>query len=104
MKELNMCRIIPRGSCPNCGGKQFIVFEATQSMYLTGIDGEIIDSKELKFYAVGKCCKCNMEYEMLPTTYGFIPLTRLRKICFEYHEPELLEEVHMISNPMEVQT
>lgn len=99
MKE--MVYIINNGSCPTCGNKQFIVAEHQTMLYLTDGNGEAINSKELNYKAIGKCCNCGKEFEMMPTSYGFIPLTRLRKILFEYtphciHE----EELEDVENPM----
>lgn len=101
MKE--MCTRIPRGSCPNCYGRQFIVYESDQNLYLTDRDGDVLDSQELYYYATGMCCKCGKKYEMLPTTTGFIPLTKLRKILFDYSPHKTIEPVRLtIDNPMEM--
>ena len=88
---MEMLRILPKGSCPKCGHRQFLVKEIQSNLYLTGRDGEIIDSKEEKYIAIGKCLNCGKEYEMAPTAYAFIPLTPLRKFLHEYSSPELID-------------
>ena len=61
---MEMLRLVPKGSCPRCGHRQFIIKEIQSNLYLTGRDGEIIDSKEEKYVAVGKCTNCGKEYDM----------------------------------------
>lgn len=101
MKE--MCTIIPRGSCPNCGHKQFVVHEFEQHLYLTDRDGEIIDSQEIDYSAAGMCVKCGRKYKMLPTHEGFIPATKLRELLFDYSPHLYIEnEIKNIDNPMEM--
>ena len=101
MKE--MCRIIPAGSCPSCGHKQFFVMQGQVDQYITNGDGVVIDFKELEYKAIGKCLNCNKEYEMMPTTTGFIPLTPLRKILYDYTPHLAIEESYShVDNPMEM--
>lgn len=103
MKE--MVTIIPAGSCPKCGHKQFVVSELQISEYLTNPDGEIIDSLDVDYNAAGMCLNCNTVFKMYPTKEGFIPLTRLREIMLDYTphaEIIKLELPNNISNPMEV--
>lgn len=101
MKE--MISIIPIGSCPKCGHKQFLVIETQQDAYLTNRDGEIIDHKELYNHAVGICANCASEYDMIPTSYGFIPATELRKILYKYTVHYVEDEpIKCIDNPMGV--
>ena len=104
MKE--MVNIIPLGACPKCGHKQFIVIEHQLNEYLTNPDGEIIDSLDLDYDAEGMCINCNSRFKMLPTREGFIPLTRLRKIIFDYtcHAACAPKELTSnIPNPMEAE-
>lgn len=96
-----MVHSIPKGSCPNCGNRQFVVYERNENLYLTNMDGEIIDNAELSNYAIGKCLKCGKEYEMLSNTTQFIPLTKLRKLIFDYTSNIEVNEEKYISNPME---
>lgn len=98
MKE--MCTNIPKGSCPNCGHKQFIVYEQQQNAFITNQDGDIIDSKELSHTAVGKCIRCGQVFDMFSALNRFIPLTELRKILYDY-SPYLENENKYIKNPME---
>ena len=102
MKE--MCTIIPQGSCPICGHKQFIVHEIDTNIYLTDQDGAILDHKELSYKAIGICTNCKAQFEMMPTSIGFIPLTKLRKIIYEYSPSVYINETELINstNPMEV--
>ena len=101
MKE--MINIIPIGSCPKCGHKQFVVVESQQNIYLTDRDGEILDHRELYNHSVGKCVNCKSEYDMIPTRYGFIPATELRKILYKYTVHYIEEEpIKYIDNPMGV--
>lgn len=102
MKE--MCRLVPQGACPICGHKQFIVHEITTDLYLTNQDGAAIDHKELNYIALGKCINCGKEFEMMPTSIGFIPLTRLRKILYEYSPSSYMNKTELgnINNPMGV--
>ena len=100
----NMVNIIPAGSCPKCGHSSFVVSESQTNEYLTNADGEIVDSLDIEYDAEGICLNCNTIYNMYPTRTGFVPLTRLREIMFNY-TPHLLDhivEVVDIPNPMEV--
>lgn len=60
------------------------MYESSSNVYLTDRDGEITDSKEIHYKAIGKCVNCYKEYEMMQTSYGFVPLTPLRKLLYEY--------------------
>lgn len=82
MKE--MVRIVPLGACPVCGHKQFYVVDSVMNEYITDMNGEIVDSAEHGYKAYGKCMNCEMEFDMMRTSYGFIPMTRLRKLFFDY--------------------
>ena len=101
-----MVNIVPLGSCPKCGHKQFVVIESQLKKYLTNADAEIIDYAELDYNAAGMCCNCGGVFKMIPTAEGFIPLTRLREILFDY-SPHALNasplDQEIILNPMEVQ-
>lgn len=102
MEAKEMCYKIPEGSCPNCGHRQFVVFESNESIYLTNTDGEIIDSSDIINCAIGKCIKCGSEYEMISTLTKFIPVTPLRSILFNYSPHKIKKEnIINISNPME---
>ena len=98
-----MINAVARGACPNCGNKQFVVHESTMNLYLTNRDGEIIDNKEIDYSAIGMCTRCNRKFPMMSTLYGFIPMTPLRKILFEYTPHNIVIEKDYddtISNPM----
>lgn len=99
-----MCDIIPAGSCPICSGKQFIVHEFSSNLYLLDYDGKVIDHNEIIYNAVGKCLNCGHQFEMMPTMEGFIPLTKLRKIFYEYSPSAYKDESKLenSSNPMGV--
>lgn len=100
MKE--MVYLIPKGSCPNCTHKQFVVYERNENLYLTNNDGEVIDNAEISNYAIGKCLRCGKEYDMMSYSTRFIPLTALRKILFDYSPHKIEEEnIKIIPNPME---
>ena len=102
MKE--MVSIVPLGSCPKCGHKQFVISELQINEYLTNRDGEIIDSFEADYDARGICVNCSSEFKMYPTFEGFIPLTRLREIILDYtpHTKAISYEEHkLLPNPME---
>lgn len=102
MKE--MCIKLPRWSCPICGGRRFIISEYKATNYLLDNDGVVKEYKDKYYGAGGMCLKCNTVFEMMPTSTGFIPLTRLRKIFFEYSPiSELLNESEYDyePNPME---
>lgn len=105
MKE--MVSIIPLGACPKCGHRQFVVSELQMNEYLTNPDGEIIDTLEVNYDAQGMCVNCGTEFRMYPTREGFIPMTRLREIMFNYspHLKIIQQEkmVDILPNPMEVQ-
>ena len=103
---IEMVTKIPLGSCPKCGHKQFVVMESQLKKYLTNKDGEIIDFEETDYSAAGMCCNCNTVFKMMPTMEGFIPLTRLREILFDYTPHAFSEPTYEVSNtfnPMEVQ-
>lgn len=100
MKE--MVNKISKRLCPNCGYKQFIVYERNENLYLINNDGEIIDSSELANYAKGKCIRCGEEYDMMSCSTRFIPLTNLTKILYDYSPHKIEEEkIKIIPNPME---
>lgn len=102
MEIKEMCYRVPEGSCPNCGHKQFIVYERNENLYLTNMDGEIIDNNEISNYAIGKCISCGAEYEMISSTTKYIPITKLRKILFDYSPHKFIEDkIINIPNPME---
>lgn len=99
-----MVDVVPNGSCPKCGHLQFIVSEIQHNAFLTNHDGDIIDSKELHYEAIGKCVNCGAVYDMEPTYKGFIPMTPLRKILYEHTPHYVPKEISItsdIENPME---
>jgi predicted nucleic-acid-binding Zn-ribbon protein len=103
MKE--MVNIIPLGACPKCGHSSFIVSEYQINEYLTNRDGEIVDSMDIEYDAVGICRNCYTEFKMYPTREGFIPLTRLREIMLNYSPHVEFIKIDIpndIPNPMEV--
>ncbi len=96
---------LPKGSCPKCNRKQFIVNERISTYYLTNQEGEIIDSKEDTHICVGQCINCGQTYEMFPTREGFIPLTPLRKLIYEYSSEyidshDIEDDIPKLDNPM----
>lgn len=95
-----MVRLLPLGSCPNCGHNQFVVAESETNLFLTNRDGEIVDSKNYSYTCEGMCCNCKVRFPMLATPERFIPMTPLRKLLYEDSHNEL--EVEIIKNPMEV--
>ncbi len=102
---VEMVNIVPLAACPNCGHRQFVVFESQMSSYLTDRDGDIISTGELSYSAEGVCCRCGSIVKMMPIRTGFIPMTRLREILFDYtpHAAMIKDEsIESISNPMEV--
>ena len=99
-----MYRIVPEGSCPRCGHKQFLVREFQSHLYLTNRDGEVIDAKDEGGFCVGKCLNCKREYEMFQRQHSFIPLTPLRKLMYEYQPENLPKNEYndpRIGNPMQ---
>lgn len=104
---VEMVKVVPLGSCPKCGHKQFVVMESQIKKYLTNQDGEVIDYEETDYNAAGMCCNCNAIFKMIPTLEGFVPLTRIREILYDY-SPHALNslptyEVKNYFNPMEIQ-
>lgn len=100
-----MVNIVPLGSCPKCGHKQFVVSEHQINEYLTNQDGNVIDCSDVIYDAKGICLNCKTIFKMYPTRDGFIPLTRLREIILDYtpHTQIVKEEkIADIPNPMEV--
>lgn len=97
-------RSIPIGSCPCCGHERFIVSEIVKTEYLTNRDGEIIDSIEPSYNAVGFCLNCNRTYPMKPTHDGFIPMTPLRLFMAKHNNYDYFsineDNYEKISNPM----
>lgn len=93
---MEMCRIIPAGACPNCGKGQFVVINKSMNVYLTNRNGEVIDCREYYDGYIGKCCTCGKEYPMMPTYNGFVPMTRLRQLVWDFVQPDIPE----IENPM----
>ena len=95
--------VLPEGSCPTCGHRQFIVKEIQSNLYLTSNFGEIIASKEEGYACVGKCLVCGKEYSMYSGPHKFIPLTPMRKILYDYSKEYLdaqePKEAYM-TNPM----
>lgn len=104
MKE--MCILRNNGSCPICGHSQFVVIENQINISLTDIDGNVLETREAEHEAHGKCVFCGNECEMLPTTYGFIPLSPLRKFLYKevpQYIPKL-KEYQKTENPMQITT
>ena len=99
----NMVNLVPNGKCPVCGHGQFIVTEMIMNYFLTNRDNEVIDNQEAGYEAKGICCNCNNTFNMMPTAVGFIPMTKLRQIFFEYlpYETDNYPTPKYISNPME---
>lgn len=101
-----MCNIIPIGSCPSCGNRSFIVDAISHDRYLTNKYGEIKDHAEVNYNAVGICTKCYTKYPMMPTRDGFIPVSRIRSIMYDFtpHNqvlPDYLKDKNSENNPME---
>lgn len=98
----NIVRIVPSGSCPFCCHKQFIVSEIQQTDYLTNKDGEIIDSIESIYDAIGYCTNCNKQYQMKPICDGFIPMTPLRLFMDKHidYSRNMISEVDYCRNPI----
>ena len=95
-------RRIPMGQCPFCKHKQFIVSEIVQTEYLTNRDGQIIDSIEPKYDAVGMCLNCNHTFPMKPIFDGFVPMTPLRQFIDKYIDyGEKKFNVSEVKNPMQ---
>lgn len=102
-----MMRLIPMGSCPKCQHKQFVVYDNQSILFLTNRDGEIIDSKDIEHVSVGMCCNCKATFDMFPTSEGFIPLTQMRKIVYDYmpeniNSTQVKEYIDNISSPMQI--
>ena len=94
---------LPPGSCPSCNHKQFIIHEAQMSRYVTDGNGEIIAHKDTYYNAKGMCINCNKVFEMMPTTYGFIPCSPLKKFLYDHQVLQIEKEIeYNIDNPMEV--
>ena len=95
---------VPAGECPFCKNKQFFVSEIVKTDYLLNRDGQVIDSDETVYDAVGICLNCNHQYLMKPVFDGFIPLTPLRQFMYDYIELGNNEDslkVSDIKNPMQ---
>ena len=95
---MELFRVLPKGSCPTCGHSQFIVVESQLDSYLTNSGGEIIDHKEERHVCVGKCVNCGNTFEMYPTNNGFIPLTKLKKLLYDYIYNEEIQDKELQSN------
>ena len=97
---------VPAGECPFCKNKQFFVSEIVKTDYLLNRDGQVIDSDEPVYDAVGICLNCNHQYLMKPVFDGFVPLTPLRKYMEENinigSNTDPLE-VDDINNPMQLE-
>lgn len=99
---MNMVRIIPARTCPNCGHSEFIIHQSTSMVYLTDRDGEIKDQLQDREVIKGICLRCKREYDMLQTINGFIPMTQLRKLLYQNtHHYEVEEQNDTIPNPMQ---
>lgn len=96
-----MCKILPAGICPNCGGFQFLVYESDVNLFVTGPDGVPVDGKNYSYRADGKCLTCDAEYEMVSTNERFLPLTPLRKILYDYVAIDADQVADHMPNPME---
>lgn len=101
---VEMCVKLPKYSCPICGNRRFIVSEYKATNYLLDNNGVVKESRDKYYGAAGMCLKCNKVFEMMPTSTGFIPLTKLRKLYLGYYPVDELEEPEYkhIENPMGV--
>lgn len=101
----NMVNIISNAKCPVCGHGQFIVTEMIMNHFLTNRDGEVIGGEEADYNARGMCCNCKNVFKMMPTGVGFMPLTKLREILFDYlpYEIDDVDIPKYIENPMKME-
>lgn len=95
---------IDMGECPFCKNKQFFISEFARTNYITNRDGEVIDSSETKYDAVGICTKCGKKYQMKPLAFSFIPMTPLRQFMDKYvdYDKKMPEDDFIeLPNPMQ---
>ena len=107
MKQKMLAKIVNIHSCPNCGNNKFFVKEAVINEYLINKDGELKDSREVYNNTIGVCLTCGNKYKMMPTSYGFIPMTGLRQLLFtlpqEDKEITIKENGEALNyNPMDI--
>ena len=100
--EKIIARVIPDNACPNCGHKRFVVMQSQIDAFLTNIDGEVCDSAQRYYNAVGKCLSCSREYNMLPTPNGFIPMGPLKSLLYKHMGVAVSNDSvdNVIENPM----
>ena len=88
MKE--MVTIIPLGSCPKCGHRQFVVSEHQINEYLTNGDGEIIDSLDVEYDADKLREMKNKMYKLPPDQfYKFFTNEKGMKAIIEYYSDRI---------------
>lgn len=102
MKTKEICKLISPKACPKCGRKEFLIYENTEELYLTNRAGEIIDHNGMSYSCKGVCLNCKSTYDMLSVTNGYIPLTKLRKLLYNYPIDDKDHDVKVLDNPMEV--
>lgn len=79
-----MVKYVDRTRCPACGRGQFVVAESNTMAYLTDINGDILDSKELRYSCIGKCNCCGSEFNMYPLPNRFVPIPRTIQLIEDY--------------------
>lgn len=90
------------GSCPYCGHNNFVVSHIQHDLYYVNSLGKIMDSKNLADSAKGLCINCKRVINFLPTTYGFMALSKLGEIIYEdYIVPDDEDLLKSIDNPMQ---
>ena len=98
-KEVLAVRI-PNGSCPICGHKQFVVSDISHNLYLTKIDGEIVDYNEYSRNIRGFCVNCHNVIKMRSTSYGYIPTNALSEFMELYNKGDEIIDKLICDNPM----
>ena len=84
-----MLRPIPLNSCPKCHHQQFLVKTVESTIFFTDRNGVIVHHQPEIDMAFGKCLNCGYECDMMSTLVGFMPLTPLRKILFDFQHDQL---------------
>ena len=90
-------------SCPSCGHSSFIVDELQRNLFLTDNYGEIKDSKELIYKAIGMCTNCKKVFKMIRTPDKFNPVSELMYTIINNTDVIIEDECdYYIDNPMQL--
>jgi len=95
-----MAKIARRlGSCPYCGGNNFIVSHTISDVYYTNEFGDILDVNNIRDEAKGICTRCKRVLNFLPTPCSFLPLSELGSLILDVNNVSAINICYNDSTP-----